>query len=211
LKWEAPQGGPTGILEVTIERKGGVTVIRLINSGFREDAAWNEEYEGVVSGWKMSLAILKHYLENYFAREKTSLLLMRPASFSYEQLHSYFVDSSKLALWLTKSGSIGKVGQACQLEFRDGGTLTGAVLADTEREVTVSWEEIKGTLELKGFSMGPQRVAGVRCITWRSTEEQTQRLKKQLNEAVERLAALLPAHGAEAASPPSVAPLQETK
>src|SRR5215813_1240915 len=44
LKWEAPQGRPTGILEVTIERKGGATLVRLVNSGFREDAAWNEEY-----------------------------------------------------------------------------------------------------------------------------------------------------------------------
>ena len=208
---EAPQGGPTEILEVTIERKGGVTVVRLINSGFREDAAWNEEYEGVVSGWKMSLAILKYYLENYLGCAKTTLLLMRPASFSYEQLHSYLADSSKLALWLTKSGSIGKVGNVCKLEFRDGGTLTGEVLADSGREMTVSWEEIKGTLELKGFSMCSQRVAGVRCITWRSTEEQTQRLKKQLNEAVERLAALLPAYAADAASHPNGTPLQEMK
>lgn len=210
LKWEAPQGGPTGILEVTIERKGELTVVRLINSGFREDSAWNDEYEGVVSGWKMALAILKHYLENNFGRAKTALLVMRPASFSYEQLHPYFADASKLALWLTKSGAIGKVGETCQLKFWDGGNLTGEVLADTGREVTVAWKEIDGTLELKGFSMGPQQVAGVRCITWRSTEEQTQRLKKQLSEAVERLSALLPVTDAKnIAMPSSKAPFQE--
>jgi uncharacterized protein YndB with AHSA1/START domain len=209
LKWEAPQGGPTRILEVTIEAKSGATVVRLIESGFREDAAWNEEYEGVVSGWKMALAILKYYLENHFGRAKTALLMMRPASFTYEHLHTYFVDASKLALWLTESGAIGKVGEACRLEFRDGGTLSGKVLADTGREVTVSWKEIDGTLELKGFSMGPQRVAGVRCITWNSTQGQTQRLKKQLNSAVERLAVLLPAGDASAAMPPSRTPFEE--
>jgi uncharacterized protein YndB with AHSA1/START domain len=197
LKWEAPQGGPVGILEVTIERKGGATHVRLVNSGFREDAAWNDEYEGVVSGWKMSLAILKYYLENHFGCAKTALLLMRPASSTYEQLHTYFVDASKLASWLTKSGTIGKVGDACRLELRDGGTfiatLTGRVLADTGREVTVSWEEIGGTLELKGFTMGPQRMAGVRCISWKLNPEERTRLETQLKAAVERLAGLLPA------------------
>jgi uncharacterized protein YndB with AHSA1/START domain len=196
LKWEAPQGGPTGILEVTIERMGGRTLVRLVNSGFREDAAWSEEYEGVVSGWKMSLAILKHYLENHFGLAKAGFLIMRPASFAYEQLHAYFTDPAKLARWLTKSGAIGNVGEACRLELRDrdglAPTLKGRVLADTEREVTVSWEEIGGTLELKGFSMGPQRVVGVRCMSWAADPEKTQLLKQQLGSAVERLAALLP-------------------
>ncbi len=201
LKWEAPQGGPVGILEVTIERKGGATVVRLVNSGFREDAAWNDEYEGVVSGWKMSLAILKYYLENHFGHAKTALLIMRPASFAYEQLHTYFVDTPKLASWLTKSGSIGKVGDACKLALRDDQpfvtSLTGRVLADTGREVTLSWEEIGGTLELKGFAMGPQRVAGVRCISWRLNPDDRKRLEAQLSAAVERLAGLLPAPSTE--------------
>lgn len=198
LKWEAAHGMPAGILEVTIERKGGATLVRLVNSGFREDAAWNDEYEGVVSGWKMSLAILKYYLENHFGHAKTALLLMRPASFTYEQLHEYFTDASKLGLWLTKSGAIRKVGDACRLELRDGKdglapTLTGRVLADTGREVTVSWDEIGGTLEWKGFAMGPKRVVALRCMSWNLNPEKKKKLEGQLNAAVQRLAALLPA------------------
>jgi uncharacterized protein YndB with AHSA1/START domain len=214
LKWEAPQGGPTGILEVTIEGKGGTTLVRLVNSGFREDAAWNDEYEGVVSGWKMSLAILKHYLENHFGRTKNGFLIMRPASFAYEELHTYFDDPVKLAHWLTNSGAIGKVGEACQLELRDGGgrapTVTGRVLADTGREVTVSWDEIDGTLELKGFPVGPQRMVGVRCMSWHSDPEKMAKLKTHLSAAVERLAALFlvseGAAGASAASSASTGP-----
>ncbi|MGH9747925.1 MAG: SRPBCC domain-containing protein [Candidatus Acidiferrales bacterium] len=212
LKWEAPQGGPTGILEVKIARRGGATRIQLVNSGFREDAAWNDEYEGVVSGWKMSLAILKYYLENHFGSAKAALLVMRPATFTYEQLHEYFVDSTKLALWLANSGAIGKIGDACRLELRDGGTLTGRILADTGREVTVSWEEIGGTLELKGFSMGPQRVAGVRCMVWNPKPERMERLKTDLSAAVERLAALLPAAtaaGASGAIPSRATPFED--
>jgi uncharacterized protein YndB with AHSA1/START domain len=188
LKWEPPQGD-TGILEVRIEQQGGTTLVKLINSGFREDAAWNDEYEGVASGWKMALAILKHYLENHFARAKTMILVLRPASFNYEQLREYFLDESKLARWLTTSGSIGKVGDSCELKLRDDGMLHGQVLAVTRREVTVSWKEIGGTLELKGFSMGPQRLLGVRIFSWRLNASEAKKIENQIEAAVDRLAA----------------------
>jgi uncharacterized protein YndB with AHSA1/START domain len=195
LKWQPPQGH-TGILEVRIEQQGGTTLVKLINSGFREDAAWNDEYEGVASGWKMALAILKHYLENHFGRSKTMILVLRPASFNYDQLREYFLDESKLTRWLTTSGSIGKVGDPCELKLRDGVTLHGQVLAVTRREVTVSWKEIGGTLELKGFSMGPQRLLGVRIFSWQLNAAEAKKMESQMEAAVDRLAAFFPADSA---------------
>lgn len=189
LKWQPPQGH-AGILEVRINRQDGTTLVKLINSGFRKEAAWNDEYEGVASGWKMALAILKHYLENHFGHSKTMILVLRPASFSYEQLREYFLDEAKLARWLTTSGSIGKVGDSCHLKLCDDGTLTGEILAVTQREVTISWKEIGGTLELKGFSMGPQRMLGVRVFSWRLDAGEAKKIENQMEAAVERLAAL---------------------
>jgi uncharacterized protein YndB with AHSA1/START domain len=191
FKWEAPQGNP-GILEVRIEREGGATIVRLINSGFREGAAWDEEYEGVSSGWKMALAILKFYLENHFARKKTTIFIFQPAKFTYEELLQNFLDPTRLARWLTTAGAIGKAGGGCDLQLRDAGKLTGRVLAITDREVTLSWDEIGGVLELKAFAMGPQRVVCVRVMSWRLNAEQTAQLEQKLNRAVERLAALFP-------------------
>lgn len=191
LKWEPPQGD-VGILEVRITREGGTTRVRLINSGFREDSKWNEEYEGIVSGWQMSLAIMKNYLEYHFGRPKKQLLIMRPAVFEYEQLRTYFLDAGKLSQWLVSAGGIRRVGDACQLTLRDSGKLTGRVLAVTKWEVALSWEEIGGTLELKGFSMGPQHVVAVRCLTWKQDPDEVKRLESQLHKAVERLAALFP-------------------
>jgi uncharacterized protein YndB with AHSA1/START domain len=191
FKWEAPEGNPR-ILEVRIEREGGATMVRLINSGFREDAAWDEEYEGVFSGWKMALAILNFYLENHFAHRRTAILLFQPAKFSYEELRKYFLEPAKLAQWLTTAGTIGKVGEQCELQLRDAGKLTGRVLAITDREVTLSWDEISGALELKAFGMGPQRVVCLRGISWRLDAEETAALEQKLNRAVGRLAALFP-------------------
>jgi uncharacterized protein YndB with AHSA1/START domain len=191
FKWEAPQGNP-GILEVRIEREGGATIVQLINSGFREGAAWDEEYEGVSSGWTMALAILKFYLENHFARKKTTIFIFQPAKFTYEEVLQNFLDPTRLARWLTTAGAIGKVGGGCDLQLRDAGKLTGRVLAITDREVTLSWDEIGGVLELKAFAMGPQRVVCVRVMSWRLNAEQTAQLEQKLNRAVERLAAHFP-------------------
>jgi len=192
LKWEPPQGD-SGILEVRIERQGGATLVKLINSGFREDAAWNDEYEGTVSGWKMALAILKHYLENYFGRSKTMSMILRPASFTDTRLRELFLEGPKLAEWLTTSGAIGKVGDPCELTLRDADKLTGRVLTIAAREVSVSWNEIGGTLELKGFSMGPQRMVGVRIMSWKLDSAKAKQLEAQMLPAVERLAALFSA------------------
>jgi len=191
FKWEAAEGNP-GILEVRIARAGGATTVQLINSGFREDAAWDEEYEGVASGWKTALGILKFYLENYFARKKTTIFVFQPAKFSYEELVPYFLKPAKLALWLTTAGAIGKAGDGCELQLRDAGKLTGCVLAITDREVTLSWDEIGGVLELKAFSMGPQRVACVRVMSWRLNAEEAAALEQKMIRALARLAALFP-------------------
>jgi uncharacterized protein YndB with AHSA1/START domain len=190
-KWEPPEG-LAGILEVRIEREGGATMVRLINSGFREDAAWDEEYEGVNSGWKMALGILKFYLENNFGRAKSALLIIQPAKFAYEQVLRYFLESAKLAQWLTVSGAIGRAGEKCELQLRNTGRLTGCVLAITDREVMLSWDEVGGVLELKAFPMGPQRVVGVRVMSWGLNSEEIPELEKKMSAAVERLAALFP-------------------
>ena len=197
LKWDPPTGD-SGILEIQIERDGGVTVMRLINSGFREGAQWDDEYEGIVSGWKMSLAILKHYLEHFPGRKKASILIMRPAAFEYSELLAYFRDGEKLSQWITRSGAIAKLGDPVRLELRDAGQLTGNVLGITEREITVSWEEIGGTLEFKGFSMGPQRMAGVRVVSWKLDSDDALELKNKLHASVERLASIFPAPGGSA-------------
>jgi len=188
----APPGREPGILEINIAREGGETVIRLVNSGFAEGAEWDEEYQGVVSGWKMCLGVLKHYLERHFGEERAQFLAMRPAQFSYEQLAPYYRDARLLAEWLGTSGGIGEVGDAVALKLHDGESLTGRVLARTGWEVAVSWEEVNGTLELKGFSMGPgKRTLGLRGFGWGMDPERAKAVEPRLAAALDRLAARL--------------------
>jgi uncharacterized protein YndB with AHSA1/START domain len=188
IRWNPPPGMNAGVLEVTISKEGGDTVIRLVNSGFREGAEWNEEFEGTDSGWRMALALLKHYLENYFGSSRRSFLTMRPAEFSFDEVVPLQRTAAGLKKWLTKSGEYGEVGESFALELQGGGKASGRVLAKTKRETTLGWDEIQGVLELKAFSMGPQKMLCVRGLGWGLSAEKAKELEVQMERAVERLA-----------------------
>lgn len=198
IRWNPPPGMNAGVLEITIFKEGGETVIRLVNSGFREGAEWNEEFEGVDSGWGMALALLKHYLENYFGTSRASFLVMRPAEFSFERVVELQRTPAGLKKWLTKSGDYGEVGESFSLELQGGGKASGSVLARTKRETALGWDEIHGVLELKAFSMGPQRMLCVRGCGWGLSAEKAKELEGQMERAVERLATALAANRAGA-------------
>lgn len=198
IRWNPPPGMSAGILEVTISKEAGETVIRLVNSGFREGAEWNDEFEGTDSGWRMALALLKHYLDNYFGTPRRSFLVMRPAEFSFDHVVELHRTAAGLKKWLTKSGEYGEVGESYSLELQEGGKASGRVLAKTNRETTLSWDEIHGVLELKAFSMGPQKILCIRGCGWGLTAEKAKELESQMERAVERLANALAANKASA-------------
>ena len=198
IRWNPPPGMNPGILEITISKEGGETVVRLVNSGFREGAEWSDEFEGIDSGWRMSLALLKHYLDNYFGTPRNSFLVMRPAEFSLEQVVPLQRTAIGLKKWHTTGGEYGEVGDRFALELYEGGKASGRVLAKTKRETTLGWDEIRGVLELKAFSLGPQKILCVRGCGWGLSTEKTKEIEAQMTRAVERLAAVLAGTAASA-------------
>jgi len=188
LAGELPNRGPFA-LEILIEVRGGVTVLRLVNSGFLNGTEWDEEYEGVRSGWNGALAVLKHYLENFYGRPKRTVLVVQPVATTYERVYPFFKQSGSLAQWLTESGGFGAVGSPVSLVLKGGMRLSGRVLADTGRELTVSWVERRATLELKAFA-GPsgKRIVGVRLLGWELSDADAGELRAVLAGAVGRLA-----------------------
>ncbi len=52
-------------LDYYLQGKGGSTTLRLVNSGFSDDAVWDTQYDGTVRGWQLELRGLKHYLERH--------------------------------------------------------------------------------------------------------------------------------------------------
>jgi len=48
-----------------LDSNGGSTVLRLVHSGFSDDAAWDTQYDGTVTGWALELRGLRHFLEKH--------------------------------------------------------------------------------------------------------------------------------------------------
>lgn len=81
-------------MEVTIEARGGKTIVRLVQSSFSTGADWeNEFYDSTDYGWVFMLVNLRHYLERHagtaravaWPRQKTDMA----RSAIYERLAGY--------------------------------------------------------------------------------------------------------------------------
>lgn len=175
------------IVEIRVE--GGSTVLRLVHSGFGSADPDSEIVQGIDSGWTMALATMRHYVERYFGRDKVAISVFRPARFDYEALLAgRYLDAGGLGSWLTDGArGVGRTGPVA-LRLRSGRALTGSVLTLTDHEVSVSWEEIEGVLELKAFGTGPDaRMLGVRVVAWGADEATSDVLRRAMEEAVGRL------------------------
>jgi uncharacterized protein YndB with AHSA1/START domain len=187
-----PPGRPRFFLEIEIVREGGTTTVTLANSGFLDKDGWDEEYEGIASGWQMVLATLKHYVERYFGQPRTQFYAMQPAVFEYPGLLRFYQRADLLSRWLTREGAIGKPGDRVTLVLRDGTRATGEVLAVSGWEVLISWEEIGGTLALKGFRMGPAgRAVCLHGMGWGLPADTAAALERNCEGALARLVGVL--------------------
>ena len=190
-------GRPPALQEVLIEREGGSTRLRLVNSGFLEGAEWDEELEGTDSGWELALATLKRYLERYPGRDRWQRLVMRPAGdVPYSAVIPLYTTGAGLESWLSSSARLGSeplaAGDAVRLELGGGLALDGEVIARTSREVLLSWPELEGVLGLKTFRFGDGRAVALSASAWpapgSSGEGRLEAATAELEAAVDRLA-----------------------
>jgi hypothetical protein len=153
----------------------------------------------VESGWHLALALLKHWLETYPDRPKRTALAFRPVAVGPPALQPLFREPDALGTWLTRNDSsgIGDAGETVHLELADGSPLTGRVLARSDSEVAVSWEERDAALELKVFAGPDGWMAGLRLTGWGMAEEELAGLRPLLDRAADALARATEAEGTE--------------
>lgn len=147
-------GVGTQVLTVKLARRAPKTIVTVSESG-PENHKSDPKESGVDSGWQMSLGILKHYIEHYFAHDRQTFFAMLPAQFDFSTLKALFSTKEGLDRWLTLlSDPPEKMGDPYHFKFDSGAELTGEVLAITHHELALSWKEIDGYLELKSFPTG---------------------------------------------------------
>ena len=62
--------GATLVADWTIESEGGKTRVRLVQSGFGDDIAWDGFFEGTDIGWRYFLINLRRYVEDHRGRNR---------------------------------------------------------------------------------------------------------------------------------------------
>jgi uncharacterized protein YndB with AHSA1/START domain len=73
------EGGPAQLaVDYHLEGKGGRTALRLVHSGFGRGANWDEEYEGIQTGWAFELRSLRHYLQRHRGHDRSAIFLVGP-------------------------------------------------------------------------------------------------------------------------------------
>ena len=146
LGGEAPGRGPF-LQEIELQQEGGTTRLRLANSGFPDGAEWDDEFEGVDSGWALSLATLKHWLEQGYPNERTNTLRWHAAQFEYEQLIANYDTAAGLRSWLCEQVELEREplaqGDRVRLTLPCGESLEGHVLARSRRELLLSWPQAR--------------------------------------------------------------------
>ncbi len=191
LELSVPQG--LTLLEITIEQRGGHSLLRLVQSGFGQGPEWDDQYEGMLSGWMMALAVLKLFAERYFGRQRTEIMVLSDAEFDRDGLLELQRTEEGLSRWLARSSTVGEsVGDPVRLILADGRTLSGTILRKTAQETLWSWDEIEGVLEMKAFR-GPHwgSKVGVRVMSWVEDVSDLADLKELLGGAVGKLVTLV--------------------
>jgi uncharacterized protein YndB with AHSA1/START domain len=177
--------GPDGIpylMEITINKDGDETVMHLVNSGFSTDPKKDDDFNGVVSGWAAALARLKLWIEHYPLRTRHHNLVVRPADFTWEGLRPFYATAGARARWMEPDVPAG-----------------GTVLCDTGAELLLALDDRDGAVDLKAFTMGPQKMVGLDLSVWPETSafapgasaDRVEETRARLNRALDRLVILL--------------------
>lgn len=120
----------------------------------------NNPHSSADSNWQLSLAVLKLYVERYFRKPRRSFMVVAKAAFTFAEIMACYASSHGISQWLAERieewpTEHPVVGKPYRLVTPEGETMSGQILAVTDKEAVISWDEIKGFLELKTFSLGP--------------------------------------------------------
>ena len=106
-----------------LEGRGGTTVLRLVHSGFGSGSPWDEEYDGISSGWLKELRALRHYLEFHHGQSRhvgwarVTLPAQTSTASAWQRL------SSEQGAWLKTARLHPQEGDHCEIRLGGGESL----------------------------------------------------------------------------------------
>lgn len=132
-------------VEYTLEGDGGSTVLRLVHSGFSNDAAWDGLYDGTVRGWDAALATLRVYLEEHRGEARSPVFIKQSlGELSAEEGWARLVGERGIAI----GGTAGAATPEGTISMRLGGERMGAgvVRWSPPKECVARLDELNGAI-----------------------------------------------------------------
>jgi len=188
------RGNPTGraveTQTLSFARDGDGCAIALRHTGMPDD----DVAAGTESGWRVTLAVLRYYLEHCYATPRASAWMLGFAPAGFASAFHYYTEPDGLATWLADGGrGVGQVGDAYALALPGGASMSGEVIARcAPREVAMTWSEIGGVVAFRLFRIAAgATLVGAHAMTWGRSADDVAPELNQLRIAVDRLVSAL--------------------
>ena len=119
-------------VDFQLEGQGGRTTLRLVQSGFGADAAFDQEFDGISKGWPVELRSLRLYLEAHAGQDRQLAWCTAEIDISPDEAWERLTGSEGFACGPRIDESA--EGDAFRMETRDGDTFEGRALFCFPRE-----------------------------------------------------------------------------
>jgi uncharacterized protein YndB with AHSA1/START domain len=170
-------------LDFTLESRQGSTRLRLVHSGFGTGATWDDELDGISSGWPFELRSLRHYLEHHRGRPRHHGWATMTTPWAEDKVWRFLLDEPALVI----EAPAPQPDRPYVAHLRGVGRFSGTVLLDVAtREFAGTCAELDNGMFRIGTYVAGGRT-GVTCwfATWSADHAARAR------EAGENAAALL--------------------
>lgn len=161
-------------VELSVEGREGKTRVRLVHSGFTEDAGWDDYFDGLLTGWSYFMRHLQLYLERHQGVERQMISVRRPPGMSPEDAWAALMGPGGLDVPEVLDGSPPAAGDPFSLRVEDeplggevwmvkpGKALAGLLPALGDAPLFVEFEGTSGDWEcgvwLSTYGLPEERV-----------------------------------------------------
>jgi uncharacterized protein YndB with AHSA1/START domain len=170
------------VLEFTLETAQGGTRLRVVHSGFGRGAAWDDEIEGVSTGWQFELRGLNHYLTRHRGRDRVVAHVQGASPLGSDALWAALVGDDVIKVTAPNLSA----GQPFSADLGDGDRLSGEILLSIPgREFAGIASELgDGIFRICVFPAGGQTGYMVLATSYRGDADRLKAMERRLAERV---------------------------
>ncbi|HEX7138422.1 MAG TPA: SRPBCC domain-containing protein [Vicinamibacterales bacterium] len=172
------------VVEVLLETREGATRLRLVHSGFGQGAAWDDEIEGISTGWPFELRGLRLYLTRFRGRNRQAAYASASSPMSISDGWKRLVGKDGVTVTADKL----EEGRPYSVSLPSGERFTGDIMLHIPgRELAGTARELGGGLfRICSYPAGGR--SGY--VLWATTYDEGRQLKeleKQCQALLDRL------------------------